>query len=69
MAHTASIVVHDVCFYDENGTKLGNEKVALTVGKTYIVGANDEDSDASFTIKKDAVVVPVRIIEALLLNP
>ena len=49
----------DVCFYDENGTKLGNEKVTLTVGKTYIVGANDEDSDASFTIKKDAVVVPV----------
>ena len=49
----------DVCFYDENGTKLGNEKVTLTVGKTYIDGANDEDSDASFTIKKDAVAVPV----------
>lgn len=47
-----------VCFYDENGTNLGNEKVTLTTGKTYIVGANDEDSDASFTIKKDAVEVP-----------
>lgn len=47
-----------VCFYDENGTNLGNEKVTLTAGKTYIVGANDEDSHASFTIKKDAVEVP-----------
>ena len=37
---------------------LGNEKVTLTEGKTYIVGANDEDSYASFTIKKDAVEVP-----------
>lgn len=48
----------DVCFYDENGTNLGKEKVTLTAGKTYIVGANDEDSYASFTIKKDAVEVP-----------
>lgn len=49
---------YDVCFYDENGMNLGKEKVTLTAGKTYIVGANDEDSYASFTIKKDAVEVP-----------
>ncbi len=51
---TYSISTYDsVSFYDETGKNLGNEKVSLTAGKTYFVGANSYYSEAYFTITKD----------------